>query len=123
MLYNPALVSAILMHSNQRRPFDFSGSGLHVSAARFPFLNREDKCVSSLRASISTMRTTGQFISRFAILDTGRWLTYTCQDCGKVFQFTTEDLSAMSATQLMTCLEAHGCQEIQRQASKATGAA
>jgi len=64
-----------------------------------------------------------QRVMRFAILDTGSWLTYACQDCGKVFQFTTEDLSAMSAVQLMACLEVHDCEEFRQQTSKTTGAA
>ena len=61
---------------------------------------------------------------QWAILDSGAKLVFTCQDCGVIFQFTTEELSNMSAAQLTSCLEIHGCDEqIRRQSPKATGAA
>ena len=60
----------------------------------------------------------------WAILDSGAELVFACQDCGAIFKFATEELASMSALQLVSCLEAHGCgQEIRRQISKFIGAA
>jgi hypothetical protein len=60
----------------------------------------------------------------WAILDSGAELVFSCQDCGAIFKFATEELASMSALQLVFCLEAHGCyQEIRLQTSKFTGAA
>ena len=60
----------------------------------------------------------------WAILDSGAELVFSCRDCGAIFHFATEELASMSAMQLVSCLEAHGCdQEIRRHTSKLTGAA
>jgi len=60
----------------------------------------------------------------WAILDSGVELVFACQDCGAIFNLATEELASMSALQLVSCLEAHGCdQEIRRHTSKFTGAA
>jgi hypothetical protein len=60
----------------------------------------------------------------WAILDSGAELVFSCQECGTIFRFAAGELASMSALQLVSCLEAHGCeQEILRQTSKFTGAA